>query len=105
LIFFCNPNNPVATYVGARATREFLFKVNRISPDTTILVDEAYFDYVTNPDHATHIPLAVEDPRIMVARTFSKAYGMAGLRIGYAVGHPETIKEDGDWDSGSARAR
>jgi histidinol-phosphate aminotransferase len=101
LIFFCNPNNPVATYVGARATREFLFKVNRISPDTTILVDEAYFDYVTNPDHATHIPLAVEDPRIMVARTFSKAYGMAGLRIGYAVGHPETIKKMADWDSGS----
>ena len=101
LIFFCNPNNPVSTYVGAKATREFLFHVNRISPDTTILVDEAYFDYVTHPDHATHIPLAVEDPRIMVARTFSKAYGMAGLRIGYAVGHPETIKKMADWDSGS----
>jgi histidinol-phosphate aminotransferase len=78
LIFYCNPNNPVATYVGARATRDFLSRVTRISPETTILVDEAYFDYVTNPDHATHIPLAVEDPRIVVARTFSKAYGMAG---------------------------
>jgi histidinol-phosphate aminotransferase len=101
LIFYCNPNNPTATYVGARATREFLFHVNRISPDTTILVDEAYFDYVTDPDHDTHIPFAVEDPRIIVARTFSKAYGMAGLRMGYAVGHPDTIKKMAEWDGGS----
>src|SRR5580700_8633214 len=60
LIFYCNPNNPTSTYAGARATREFLFKVNRTSPDTTVLIDEAYFDYVTDPDHETHIPLAVE---------------------------------------------
>jgi histidinol-phosphate aminotransferase len=101
LIFYCNPNNPTATYVGARATREFLFKVNRTSPDTTILIDEAYFDYVTDPDHDTHIPLAVEDPRIIVARTFSKAYGMAGLRMGYCVGHPDTIRKMAEWDAGS----
>jgi histidinol-phosphate aminotransferase len=101
LVFFCNPNNPAATYVGARATRDFLARVNRISPETAILVDEAYFDYVTNPDHATHIPQAVEDPRIIVARTFSKAYGMAGLRIGYAVGHVDAIRKMADWDGGS----
>ena len=101
LVFYCNPNNPTATYVGARATRDFLARVNRESPDTTVLVDEAYFDYVTDPDHATHIPLAVENPRIIVARTFSKAYGMAGLRLGYAVGHPETIRKMADWDAGS----
>jgi len=101
LVFYCNPNNPTSTYVGARATRDFLFKVNRTSPDTTILVDEAYFDYVTDPDHDTHIPLAVEDPRVIVARTFSKAYGMAGLRMGYCVGHPETIRKMADWDSAS----
>jgi histidinol-phosphate aminotransferase len=101
LVFFCNPSNPVATYVGARATRDFLSHVNRISPDTTILVDEAYFHYVTNQDHQTHIPQAVEDPRVLVARTFSKAFGMAGLRIGYAVGHPETIKKMADWDAGT----
>ena len=93
LVFYCNPNNPTATYVGAKATRDFLAKVNRESPDTTILVDEAYFDYVTDPDHDTHIPLAVENPRVVVARTFSKAYGMAGLRMGYAVGHADTIKK------------
>ena len=101
LVFYCNPNNPTATYVGAKATREFLARVNRESPETTILIDEAYFDYVTDPDHDTHIPIAIENPRVIVARTFSKAYGMAGLRMGYAVGHPETIKKMADWDAGS----
>ena len=101
LVFYCNPNNPTATYVGARATRDFLARVSRESPDTTVLVDEAYFDYVTDPDHDTHIPIAVENPRVLVARTFSKAHGMAGLRIGYAVGHPETIKKMAEWDAGS----
>jgi histidinol-phosphate aminotransferase len=101
LVFYCNPNNPTATYVGARATRDFLSRVNRISPETVILVDEAYYDYVTDPDHDTHIPFAVEDPRIVVARTFSKAYGMAGLRIGYAIGHADTIRKMADWDSAS----
>ncbi len=101
LVFYCNPNNPTATYVGARATREYFAKVNRESPDTTILVDEAYFDYVTDPDHDTHIPIAVDNPRILVARTFSKAYGMAGLRMGYAIGHKDTIKKMADWDGGT----
>jgi histidinol-phosphate aminotransferase len=101
LVFYCNPNNPTATYVGARATREFLAKVMRESPGTTILVDEAYFDYVTDPDHDTHIRLAVENPQIIVARTFSKAFGMAGLRMGYAVGHPDTIKKMADWEGGT----
>ncbi len=101
LVFYCNPNNPVATYTGATATRDFIARVHRISPETTILVDEAYFDYVTHPDHQTMIPVALEDPRIIVARTFSKAYGMAGLRLGYAVGHPDAIRKMSDWDSGS----
>jgi histidinol-phosphate aminotransferase len=101
LVFYCNPNNPTATYVGARATRDFLAKLNRESPETTVLVDEAYFDYVTDPDHDTHIPVAIENPRVVVARTFSKAYGMAGLRMGYAVGHAETIKKMREWDAGS----
>ena len=101
LVFYCNPNNPTATYVGARATREFLAKIAKESPDTYVLIDEAYFDYVTDPDHDTHIPIAVDNPHVIVARTFSKAYGMAGLRMGYAVGHPETIKKMADWDAGS----
>jgi histidinol-phosphate aminotransferase len=101
LVFYCNPNNPTATYVGAKATRDFFAKVNRESPETTILVDEAYYDYVTDPDHDTHVPIAIENPRVVVARTFSKAYGMAGLRMGYAVGHADTIKKMRAWDSGS----
>ena len=101
LIFYCNPSNPSSTYVGARATHDFLAKVNSQSPETTILVDEAYFEYVTNPDHETFIPLAVRHPRIIVARTFSKAFGMAGLRQGYAVGHPDTIRKMADWEAGT----
>ncbi|NQW05262.1 MAG: histidinol-phosphate aminotransferase family protein [Acidobacteria bacterium] len=101
LVFYCNPNNPVATYTGAQATRDFIARVHRISPDTRILVDEAYFDYVTHPDHESMIPLALEDPRVIVARTFSKAYGMAGLRLGYAVAHPDAIRTLSAWDSGS----
>ncbi len=97
LVFYCNPNNPTATYVGAKATRDFISKLNTASPDTTILVDEAYFDYVTDPDHETHVPIAIENPHVIVARTFSKAYGMAGLRQGYAIAHPETIKKMRQW--------
>jgi histidinol-phosphate aminotransferase len=101
LVYYCNPNNPTATYVGARATREFLARVAKESPYTYVLIDEAYFDYVTDPDHATHIPMAVDNPHVIVARTFSKAYGMAGLRMGYAIGHPDTIRKMADWDAGA----
>jgi histidinol-phosphate aminotransferase len=93
LVFFDNPANPAATLHPATAVVSFLERVNRESPDTHILIDEAYHDYVTDPGHRTQIPLAVQNPRVIVARTFSKAYGMAGLRVGYAVGHPETIKK------------
>ena len=101
LVFYCNPNNPTATYVGAKATRDFIQKVNSSSPETTILVDEAYFDYVTDPDHETHVPIAVENPRVIVARTFSKAYGMAGLRQGYAIAHADTIQKMRAWTAAS----
>jgi histidinol-phosphate aminotransferase len=100
LVFYCNPNNPTATYVGAKATRDYLAQVAKTSPETTVLIDEAYFDYVNDPDHDTHIPVAIDNPRVIVARTFSKAYGMAGLRIGYAVGHKDTIAKMADWDAG-----
>jgi histidinol-phosphate aminotransferase len=97
LVFYCNPNNPTATYVGAKATRDFVAKLNSSSPETTILIDEAYFDYVTDPDHETHVPIAIQNPRVIVARTFSKAYGMAGLRQGYAIAHADTIKAMRPW--------
>ncbi len=102
MIFYCNPNNPVATAIGGTATRDYMAAVNKLSPNTTILVDEAYFEYATMPGYETMIPLAVTNPRVVVARTFSKAYGMAGLRVGYAVGHKDSIKKMADWDGSGA---
>jgi histidinol-phosphate aminotransferase len=99
LVFYCNPNNPVATAVDGKHTRDFIDKLLRDSPQTTILVDEAYFHYATLPGYETMIPLAIENPRVVVARTFSKAGGMAGLRMGYAVGHPQTIRKMAEWDA------
>ena len=99
MVFYCNPNNPVATAVDGKSTRDFIEKVLRDSPQTTVLVDEAYFHYATLPGYETMIPLAVENPRVVVARTFSKAGGMAGLRLGYAIAHPQTIRKMAEWDA------
>jgi histidinol-phosphate aminotransferase len=92
LVYLCNPNNPTATVHGAAAVNDFIRTVGSASPDTTILVDEAYHEFVEDPGYATAIPAAMENPRVIVARTFSKIYGLAGLRIGYALARPETIK-------------
>src|SRR5262245_41287502 len=102
MVFFCNPNNPVATAVDGKTTRDFVAALAKVSPDTTTLVDEAYFEYATMPGYETMIPLAVENPRVVVARTFSKCFGMAGLRMGYAIGHRDSIKRLRDWDADSA---
>ncbi len=102
LVFYCSPNNPTATAMSGKATRDFIAELNRTSPETTVLVDEAYFDYVTDPGYETMIPVAIDNPRVVVARTFSKAYGMAGLRVGYAIGHADTIKKMSDWESGGS---
>jgi histidinol-phosphate aminotransferase len=92
LIFFNNPNNPTATVHGARNVTDFVSRVRQSSPDTAILIDEAYHDYVTDPSYQSAVPLALETPNVFVTRTFSKAYGMAGMRVGYAIGRAETMK-------------
>jgi histidinol-phosphate aminotransferase len=92
LVFLNNPNNPTATLHGAKAVEDFVHRVRSSSPDTVILIDEAYHDYVTDPSYASAVPLALKTPNVFVARTFSKAYGMAGLRIGYAIGAADTLK-------------
>jgi histidinol-phosphate aminotransferase len=92
LVFFCNPNNPSATVHGAAAVADFVKRVRAQSPDTVILIDEAYHDYVTDPSYTSAMEIAKSTPKVFVARTFSKAYGMAGLRVGYAVGDREVIK-------------
>jgi histidinol-phosphate aminotransferase len=93
LVFFNNPNNPTATVHGAKTVADFVERVRKASPDAVILVDEAYHEYVTDPSYQSAIPLALEIPNVFVVRTFSKAYGMAGMRIGWAIGRAETIKQ------------
>ncbi len=93
LVYLCNPNNPTATVHGAKAVNDCVARVLKASPDTMILIDEAYHEYVDDPSYQTAVPLALESPRVIVARTFSKVFGMAGLRVGYAIGRPETIRK------------
>jgi histidinol-phosphate aminotransferase len=91
LVFLCNPNNPTGTVHGSAAITDFVERVQRVSPDTTVLIDEAYHHYVEDPAYATAVPLALQRRNVVVTRTFSKLYGMAGLRLGYAIGRAETI--------------
>lgn len=89
LIYICNPNNPTASITPKGELREFIQKT---SPKVTILVDEAYFHYADSPDYESVVPLIKAHPNLIVARTFSKIYGMAGLRCGYGIAQAETIK-------------
>jgi len=89
LIYICNPNNPTASITPKNDLRDFIAKT---SPGTMILVDEAYFHYADGTDYESVIPLVKDHPNLIVARTFSKIYGMAGLRCGYCIAQPETIK-------------
>ena len=98
LVFLNNPNNPTATVLPPDAVSAFIDRVQTASPETSVLIDEAYHDYVTDPSHRSQIPAALKNPRLIVARTFSKAHGMAGMRVGYAVGHADTIKKLAEWE-------
>ena len=91
LVFLCNPNNPTGTAHGHTALADFVRYVAKESPYTYVLIDEAYNEYVTDPSYGTAADLALKYRNVFVSRTFSKAYGMAGLRQGYAVGGKETI--------------
>jgi histidinol-phosphate aminotransferase len=93
LVFFNNPNNPTATVHGAKTVTDMVERIRKASPDTVILIDEAYHDYVTDPSYQTAVPLALSTPNVIVARTLSKAYGMAGMRLGYAIGTADTLKK------------
>ena len=86
--YVCNPNNPTGTHAAADAVLRFIEQV----PDRVLLViDEAYHEYVTAADYRTAIPDALLRPNVVVTRTFSKVYGLAGLRVGYAVGQSQTL--------------
>jgi histidinol-phosphate/aromatic aminotransferase/cobyric acid decarboxylase-like protein len=101
LVYFCNPNNPTATVHGADDVNGFVERLAQTSPDTMVLIDEAYHEYVADPSYRTAIPLALSNPRVVVTRTFSKVFGMAGLRAGYAIGQPDTLKKMAPWLLGS----
>ena len=82
LVYICNPNNPTASLTHKSEISDFLAK---LSPATIVLVDEAYHHYVESDDYESVVPLVKQYPNLIVARTFSKIYGMAGLRCGYCV--------------------
>lgn len=82
LVYICNPNNPTASITPKNEISNFLAK---LPPATIVLVDEAYHHYVETNDYESVIPLVKDHPNLIVARTFSKIYGMAGLRCGYCV--------------------
>jgi histidinol-phosphate aminotransferase len=90
VLYICNPNNPSGTIV----TRDELALCARtVPPATLILVDEAYNDFATDPRFGSALELIPQYPNVIVARTFSKIYGMAGMRLGYALGAPEQIAQ------------
>ncbi len=88
LIYICNPNNPTASITPKNELRDFIAKTPH---ETMVLVDEAYFHFADSPDYESVIPLVKDYPNLLVARTFSKIYGMAGLRCGYCVAQKKTI--------------
>ena len=99
LIYICNPNNPTATITPKDQIRAFLAKV---PVETMVLIDEAYHHYVESSAYESAIPLIKQYPNLIVARTFSKVYGMAGLRCGYCITHPQLIQRmrvHQTWDS------
>jgi histidinol-phosphate aminotransferase len=90
LVYICNPNNPTASLTPRKDLEAFLRK---LPSSTTVLIDEAYHHFVApTADYASFIDHPIDDDRVIVCRTFSKVFGLAGIRVGYAVGAPEKIK-------------
>jgi histidinol-phosphate aminotransferase len=85
LVYLANPNNPTGTWFGLHALERLL---DEVGPDCLVVVDEAYIEYATDPDLASAARLLAGYPNLVVARTFSKAHGLAGLRVGYVLAHP-----------------
>jgi histidinol-phosphate aminotransferase len=102
LVYVCNPNNPTATIVGADEIGAFLA---RVPPTATILIDEAYHHFVEDKSYRTSLEWLERYPNVIVVRTFSKIYGLAGMRLGYAVAsreNAEALRAQGIWSNGNA---
>jgi histidinol-phosphate aminotransferase len=89
LVYVCNPNNPTGTVVSGEEVAAFL---PRVPASAVILVDEAYHHFVESPRYKSSVDLLGRAPNLVVARTFSKIYGMAGMRVGYAIGSEANIE-------------
>lgn len=90
LVVVCNPNNPTGTYSSDAELRGLLAA---LPPATIVAVDEAYYEYVVAADYPQTLKMLTAHPNLVVLRTFSKIHSLAGLRVGYAVGHPDLIGE------------
>jgi histidinol-phosphate aminotransferase len=102
IVYVCNPNNPTGTIVSRDELAVFF---ERVPTTTLVLVDEAYHHLVDDPSYASALEWHGKHPNVVVARTFSKVYGMAGMRLGYAVGAKEAIAamdEYGTRDNGNS---
>jgi histidinol-phosphate aminotransferase len=99
VIYVCNPNNPTASITPKQSLRSFL---DAVPPTTIVLVDEAYHHYAESPQYESMVPLVASHSNLIVARTFSKIYAMAGIRAGYAVAQREIanrLRNQKAWDS------
>ncbi len=89
IVTICNPNNPTGQLLDAAELRQF---IDAVPKDVIVCIDEAYIHFVEVPDYPSTIPLAQEKENVLVTRTFSKAYGLGGVRVGYGIGHPDLLK-------------
>ncbi len=96
VVYLCNPNNPTGTITPSREIEAW---IDDAGDDVFFLVDEAYFELVDDPAYRSCIGRAVARRNVLVVRTFSKVYGMAGLRLGYGVAHPDTVARMTAWIS------
>jgi histidinol-phosphate aminotransferase len=102
LVYVCNPNNPTGTIVSADALVAFLA---RVPPTAVVLVDEAYHHFVEDPAYRSAAEMLERFPNLVVARTFSKIYGMAGLRLGYALAseaNAKALRDHASWSNANA---
>ena len=88
IVFIGNPDNPAGSYINVKEAQDFMKSVGK---DTLVFFDEAYFEYVHAKDYPDAIKLMAKYPNLMTIRTFSKMYGLAGLRVGYGIGQPKII--------------
>lgn len=100
-VYLCNPNNPTGNVVPATEVRALL---DAIPDDVPVLVDEAYHHFVEDPRYESAVPYVKEGRNVIVARTFSKIYGMAGLRLGYAVASPAMLQRLRTYATGTINA-